>query len=56
MKVEGRTVYRLPTMRMREFLGGFRRRIRDKWVAVNEDRLAEKYPIGTEKHIGWEIV
>ena len=56
MKVEERTVYRLPTMRMGEFLGGFRRRIRDKWVAVNEDRLAEKYPIETEKHVGREIV
>jgi len=53
MKREKRTVDQLPTMRMGECLGSFRCRIQDKWVVVGKNRFAEKYPIGTEKHVRW---
>lgn len=41
-------------MRMGEFLGSLKRRVRDRQVAVDKDRFGEKYPIRAE-YVGWSI-
>ena len=41
MKKEKRTIDRLPTVRMGECLGRFRRRVQGKWAVVEKNRFAE---------------
>jgi len=53
MKRKKRTVDWLPTVRMGECLGSFRRRVQDKWAAVEKNRFTEKHPIGTEQYVRW---
>ena len=56
MKVDGQTIDLLPDMRTRERLNDFESGVRDEWIIVNEGGLTGKYPVQTEKHVGWEII
>ena len=55
-KVDGQTIDLLPDMRTREHLSDFESGVRDEWMIVNKGGLTGKYPVGTEKHVGWEII
>ena len=50
MKAEEQTINWFPTMQKRECLNGFRCRVRDKQVIINEGGLAEE----TEEHVRWK--